>query len=173
MTHLLRRIGRAAVHRPGRLPWAIGAIAAALLAFAVLHLAARNVDAWTRTWSGEASMVVYLDEGVADDRALALVAELREIGGVRDVEYVTSVEAARRLRAALGRHGDLLEGVEDAALPASIEIVLDPGVRDVAAASAIVDRLRATQGVEDVELVGDWVEQVGTVLAALRTAAWM
>jgi cell division transport system permease protein len=167
-----RRIARAAVHRPGRLVWAIGAIAAALMAFAVLHLAARNLDAWTNTWTGEASMVVYLDEGVGDDRARALADELRDIKGVRAVEYVPSAEAARRLRASLGRHGDLLDGVDDAALPASREIVLDPGVRDVAAASPIVDRLRATDGVEDVELVGDWVEQVGTVLAALRTAAW-
>jgi len=168
----VRRVARATLHRPGRLPWAIGAIAAALLAFAVVHLAARNVDAWTARWSGDASMVVYLDDGVGDARAEAIAQQLTTVGGVRAVEYVPAAEAARRLRATLGRHGDLLEGVEDAALPGSLEIVLDRGVRDVAAASPIVERLRATEGVEDVELVGDWVEQVGTVLAALRAAAW-
>lgn len=167
-----RRVAEATIHSPRRLPWAIGAIAAALLAFAVVHLAARNVDAWTARWSGDASMVVYLDDGVDDARARDLAAQLGTVGGVRRVEYVPSAEAARRLRATLGRHEDLLDGVEDAALPASLEIVLDRGVRDVAAASPIVERLRNTEGVEDVELVGDWVEQVGTVLAALRAAAW-
>ena len=172
LAHAARRIARAALFRPGRLPWAIGAIAASLLAFAVVQLAARNVDAWTATWSGEASMVVYLDDGVGEDRARALAAELGGVGGVRAVEYVPAAEASRRLRVALGRDAALMEGVDDAALPASLEIVLDPGVRDVAAASPIVDRLRGTPGVESVELVGDWVEQVGTVLAALRAAAW-
>jgi len=172
LAHAARRLARATLHRPGRLPWAIGAIAAALLAFAVVHLAARNVDAWTATWTGEAAMVVYLDEGVGDAQARALAGELEGVGGVRAVEYVPAAEAARRLRSALGRHADLMEGIDDAALPASLEIVLEPGVRDVAAASPIVDRLRGTSGVESVELVGDWVEQVGTVLAALRAAAW-
>jgi cell division transport system permease protein len=172
LAHAARRLARATLHRPGRLPWAIGAIAAALLAFAVVHLAARNVDAWTGTWTGEAAMVVYLDEEVGDERARALADELAGVGGVRAVEYVPAAEAARRLRVALGRHADILEGVDDGALPASLEIVLEPGVRDVAAASPIVDRLRGTRGVESVELVGDWVEQVGTVLAALRAGAW-
>ncbi len=172
LAHLVRRVARASVHQPGRLPWAIGAIAASLLAFAVVHLAARNVDAWTSRWTGEASMVVYLDAGVSDARARAIADELAGTGGVRTVEYVPAAEAAQRLRAALGRHGELLDGVDDAALPASLEIVLEPGVRDVAAVSPIVEALRGTQGVEDVELVGDWVEQVGTVLAALRAAAW-
>jgi len=172
LAHLGRRLLRALSHQPRRVAWAIGAVAASLLAFALVDLAARNVDAWTGTWTGEASMVVYLDEGVADERARALADELAAIGGVRDVEYVPASEAARRLRAALGTHSDLIAGVEDTALPASLEIVLDPGVRDVAAVSPIVDRLRATAGVEDVELVGEWVEQAGAVLAAMRTAAW-
>jgi cell division transport system permease protein len=172
LAHVARRIGRAAVHQPGRLPWAIGAIAAALLAFAVVHLAARNVDAWTSTWTGEASMVVYLEDTVPEDRARALAADLAASAGVRTAEYVPPADAGHRLRGALGRHGDLLDGIDDAALPASVEVVLEPGVRDVAAASPIVDRLRATSGIADVELVGDWVEEVGAVLVALRAAAW-
>ncbi len=172
IAHIARRLGRAAVHRPGRLPWAIGAIAAALLAFAVVDLAARNIDAWTSAWTGEASMVVYLDQGVSEERGRALADGLAGADGIRAVEYVPPAEAARRLRASLGGHDELLDDVEDDALPASLEIVLAPDLRDVAAVSPIVDRLRAADGVDDVELVGDWVEQVGPVLAALRAAAW-
>jgi cell division transport system permease protein len=172
LAHVARRLGRAAVHRPGRLPWAIGAIAAALLAFAVVHLAARNVDAWTSAWTGEASMVVYLDDTVSEQRARALASDLAGAEGIRAVEYVPPAEAARRLRASLAGDDDLLAGIPDDALPASLEVVLAPDLRDVAAVSPIVDRLRAADGVTDVELVGDWVEQVGPVLAALRGAAW-
>jgi cell division transport system permease protein len=172
LTCAARRLGRAALYRPRRLAWAIGAVAAALLAFALVQLAARNVDAWAAGWRGEASMVVYLAEGVGDDAGRALAEQLAGLGGVRAVAYVPAADAARRLRVALGRHGELLDGVDDAALPASIEVVLDPGVREVAAVSAVVDRLRAADAIEDVELVGEHLEPVGAVLAALRTAAW-
>jgi cell division transport system permease protein len=172
IAHAARRLLRALLHRPARLPWAVGAIAAALLAFAVVHLAARNVDAWTARWTGEAAMVVYLQDGTTEERAGELSGALRELGGVQAVEFVPAAEAARRLRASLGRHDALLDGVEDAALPASLEVVLEPGLRDVVAISPVVERLRALGGVEDVELVGGRVEEVGAVLAALRTAAW-
>ena len=36
----------------------------------------------------------------------------------------------------------------------------------------MIDALRAADGVDDVELTGDWVDRVGAVLASLRAAAW-
>jgi cell division transport system permease protein len=158
--------------RPTLTAWSTIAVAAALLAFALVHLAARNVTAWTRSWGGGASMVVYLEAGTDEAQAQALGAELAGIDGVEHVDYVAPAAAASRLRAALGGHDELLDGVDDDALPASLEITLAPGLRDVAAAHPVVDALRGAPGVEDVEIVGPWVEQVDAVLAALDGAAW-
>src|SRR6185437_10613913 len=108
----------------------------------------------------------------APARADAIAAQLRATSGVETVEVVAPAEAARRLRTALGGKDDLLAGVDDSALPLSLEITLAPGVRDVAAASPLVDALRAADGVEDVEVSGEWIDQVGAVLASLRAAAW-
>jgi cell division transport system permease protein len=170
--HALLRTGRLLAGRPGQVAWAVGAVAAALVAFAIVHLAARNVAAWSSSWQGGSSMVVYLASGVGDEQIATLGEELRAAGGVDRVEHVPSAEAARRLRAALGPKSELLEGVDARALPASLEITLAPGVRDVAAASPIVDALRASPAVEDVELTGEWVDEVGAVLAGLRGVAW-
>jgi cell division transport system permease protein len=170
--YLLRRAGRLAVQRPRLAIWAIGAIAAALTAFAIVRIAATNVSRWTSSWRGAASMVVYFTPTATPARADEVAARLRATDGVETVELIAPAEAARRLRTALGGKDDLLAGVDDGALPLSLEITLAPGVRDVAAASPLVDALRATDGVEDVEVSGEWIDQVGAVLASLRAAAW-
>ena len=61
---------------------------------------------------------------------------------------------------ALGEHRELLAGVETGYLPASLEVQLAEGVRDVAALSPLVARLRSTAGVEEVERSYDaWAER--------------
>ncbi len=167
-----RRVGQLIARRPGRAAWAIGAVAAALTAFAVVQIAATNVMAWTATWRGGASMVVYLTPSTTDVQARAIGDALRGAAGIERVEYVAPGEAERRLRASLGGHDELLAGVDPSVLPASLEVELGAGVRDVAGASPIVEALRATPGVDEVEVAGEWVDQVGAVLAALRAAAW-
>jgi cell division transport system permease protein len=172
VAHTLRRTVRILIGRPALVAWAVGAVAAALVAVAVVHLAAQNIDAWTGSWRGGASLVVYLAPGVSDEQVAALGDELSGVVGVERVEHVPSSEAARRLRAALGNRSELLDGVDTAALPSSLEITLTQGTRDVAAASPIVDALRSSPAVEDVELTGEWVDQLGAVLAGLRGIAW-
>jgi len=172
IAYVLRRAARLALQRPRLAAWAIGAIAAALTAFAIVRIAATNVATWTSSWRGGASMIVTFTPAVTPSRADALAGRLRATPGIEAVEVVGSDEAARRLRASLGGKDDLLAGVDAAALPMSLEITLAPGVRDVAAASPLVDALRATDGVDDVEVSGEWVDQVGAVLASLRAAAW-
>jgi cell division transport system permease protein len=55
------------------------------------------------------------------------------------------------------------------ALPASIEVTLHDGIREVAAIHPVVERLRAIAGVEEVEVVDDWVAQVTGLVHAART----
>jgi len=169
--HAVRRGAVLTARRPRRALWAIGSVAAAVLAFAVVAVAAQNLAAWTATWKGGASLVVYLHPGVADDQARRLAAELEGAAGIERIELVPPAEAGRRLLSALGSRGDLLDGVDPTALPSSLEITLAPGVRDVAAASPVVDALRASALVEDVELTGEWVDEVGGLLAGLRAGA--
>src|SRR5262249_56599285 len=49
--------------------------------------------------------------------------------------------------------------------------VLRGGEGEVAAASPIVDRLKKTAGVDEVEFLGDWVDRLASLLGLLRAAA--
>jgi cell division protein FtsX len=166
----LRRTWRLLADRPRIVAWTL---AAAICALAVAGLALVIVDHiadWTaapRTRGG--SMVVYLGEGVGDATAHQLVAQLGKVAGVERAELVAPADAAKRLERALGADAALLDGVDLASLPATVEVTLAPGVRDVISMSPLLGALRANPGVEDVivEDGGDAAKSTDT-LATVR-----
>lgn len=169
----LRRTARIAVERPRAGLWTLLALTCALLAASVAAIAAISIDRWAASRPGApASLVVYLGEGVSEARAAALAGELRELRGVLGVELVPAAESARRLLAAIGGEPALLEGVDPAALPASVEVALAPGVRDVIAMSPTVRALRGAPGVAGVVVDEPAGAPGAPALDAARTLAW-
>jgi cell division protein FtsX len=168
----LRRTGRIAVERPRATIWTLLAVTAALFAVGVAGLAADHVDRWTRATHGGASMVVYLGEGVDEAHASALATELGKLPGVDHAELVAPTDSAARLQQALGADSALLDGVELASLPASVEVTLAPGMRDVIAMSPTVRALRGAQGVDDIVVEDAGSERVAGTLGTVRLVAW-
>jgi cell division transport system permease protein len=117
-------------------------------------------------------MVVYLGEGVDDATAGKLVSELRGLAGVQHAELVSPEESAKRLQQALGGDASLMEGVDVGSLPASVEITLAPGVRDVVAMSPTVRALKGAPGVEDVVLDEASEDRTSAALGTVRTIVW-
>ena len=173
----LRRTGRIATERPRAALWTTLALTCALLAVGIAAVTALTIDrvVTTETSAGtRAGLVVYLGEGISDARAHTLVDELRQLSGVDKVELVTPQESARRLVASLGSGAAMLEGVDVEALPASVEVTLAPGVRDVVAMSPIVRELRGTSGVSEVIVEDSSEEQTRAgMLGMVRAVAWI
>ena len=165
----LRRSVRIAIERPRTALWTLLALTSALFVVGAAAIAAASVDAWASDRPGaSASMVVYLDK-VPADRTTALLAELKALEGVTQVELVPAEESAKRLVASLGADAALLEGIDVESLPASIEVKLAPGVRDVVAMSPTVRAL--TSGVEVVVQNAE-ENKIAGVLATVRRIAW-
>lgn len=168
----LRRTGRIAAERPRAALWTLLALTCALFAVGVAAVAADNVDRWAQRPGRGASMVVYLGEDVEPGRADSLLGELTKLPGVERAELVPSTESARRLQLALGADDALLEGVDLASLPASVEVTLAPGVRDVVAMSPTVRALRGAPGVADVVVEDGEDDRISVALATVRVVAW-
>lgn len=149
---------------------AVGTIALSLVLVGTVQLAASNVARLASGWGADVQMTVFLEDGIAPDRALQIAAALKKLPGVDGVRSVEPKEAYQRMRRSLGARGDLLDGVEETFLPASIEVALKPGVADVIRAHPAFEKLRHTAGVEDVELMGDWVARLRAVETLLREA---
>ncbi|HET9621003.1 MAG TPA: permease-like cell division protein FtsX, partial [Kofleriaceae bacterium] len=177
----LRRSLALAVRRPALAVWTQLALTCALFLAGAAGLAADAIDHWADAHPDAGGrMVVYLGDGVAPARAIALTAELRGLRGVERAELISADESARRLGRALGADPALLDGVDVASLPASVEVTLAPGVRDVIAMSPTLRALRGAPGVADVVVpaaVPDGPagtdDPLAPVLRVARELAWL
>ena len=169
---MVTRTARVLWRRPTASAWAVLAVAAALVGVAATDLASRNVSGWARELRSQASMVVYLNDSATLADAAVLANRLDEVRGIERATVVGTEEAADRVRAALGSHDAILDGVDPTSLPISIEVTLAPGLADVAAASPLVASLRAAGSVEDVEVTRDYTAPLGEALERLRRLAW-
>ena len=168
----LRRALRFAFHDPRAGLWSMLVAVCAMIVVGVSAMAAKHVDAWTMHSGNGGSMVVYLGEGIDDVTAGTLVAELRRLPGVEHAELVAPEESAKRLQQALGADTKLMDGVDAGSLPASVEVTLAPGVRDVVAMSPTVRALRGAPGVEDVMLDEASEDRTSAALGTVRTVVW-
>ena len=169
----LRRAGAAAIARPRAAVWTTLALACALFVAAGAVVAAVAIDRWAAAHPGTgATMVVYLGDGVDDARAAALAGELAALRGVERAALVPAAESARRLTRALGADPALLDGVDLASLPASVEVRLAPGERDVVALSPTLRALRGAPGVADVVVEDGGGDPLAQALATARGIAW-
>lgn len=169
----LRRSGRIAFERPRAALWTLLALTCALFVVAVAGLAATSIDRWAEARpASSAGLVVYLGDGVTAARADQLAGELRGLAGVERVEVVTGAESARRLIRALGSDAALLAGIDPASLPASVEVALAPGVRDVVAISPTLRALRGAAGVADIVVEDRGEDRITGSLGTVRALAW-
>lgn len=168
----MRRSVRIAIERPRTALWTLLALTCALFVVGAAAIAAASVDTWASDRPGaSASMVIYLDNATPE-RAATIAGELGALQGVTSVEMVPAEESARRLVSSLGADAALLEGVDVTSLPASIEVKLAPGVRDVVMMSPTVRALAQTPNVVEVAMESAEENKISSVLATVRQIAW-
>lgn len=149
---------------------AVLTVALMLLLCGALRLFGLNAQALLDSLGRGVEMIVYLEDGATPARAAQISEVLSRLPGVAKVQEVPPQQAYDRLRKSLGDRSDLLDGIEEDLLPRSIEVSFRAGVGDILRVHPIYARLRNTEGVEDVELMTDWVRrlaQVRRLIAAL------
>lgn len=146
-------------------------VGAVLISVALLtHLGATAFAHWQGSYHRGASMVMYLQPAVDQTTATRLATDLAALEGVASAVYVSPQESESRLRQALAGSEQLLDGIDASTMPASIELVLEPGIRDVIEVSAPFRTLRASSRIENVEVSGEWADQSSTTLSIIGTA---
>jgi cell division transport system permease protein len=156
--------------RPMIAALSVGVVAVSLLLVGLAYLAERNVSRLSERWGAGVQMIVYLEEGTPENVSLEIASALGELETVQEVRFIPPDEAYEHLRHSLGEHDELLDGVEVSYLPASIEVELEEGVRDLASAHPVIERLEKTPYVEEVEFLGNWVDNLTATIARIRKA---
>ncbi|MBI5587760.1 MAG: ABC transporter permease [Deltaproteobacteria bacterium] len=128
-----------------------------------------NLNAAINSWGDRTQIVAYIKDGSeAPDRIRQAVLG---IPGVKSVEFVSKEKALKELKDELKGHEAILAGVDANPLPASVEIKVGDLYKNPGAVTAVVDRLRRMDWVEDVQFNRQWIEKVSALLGFVELAA--
>jgi len=147
---------------------AILTITVSLLVGGAFLLVSRNLLASVERWRSETRVVVYLQPETAPDALHRLAAEAARAPWAAKVDAVTAEAARRRFQESFPSLSDLVAGLGDEPLPASLEIALrDPGRRPPEL-RAWLDAWRRRPEVSMVDDDREWLRQIETVATLLR-----
>ena len=142
----------------------ITTIAFSLFAFGLFGLVALNIRTAIQRIEERVEIRAFVAEGTPADAVFAAVSDIEAFPEVGGAAYVSPEEALAKARDELGEFEDVLEA---GILPGSIEVRLKPGSSDPAVVSAVADRIRSYEFIDDVRFGEEWVEKLHRV----RTAA--
>ena len=135
-------------------------IAFSLFVVGLFGLVALNLQKSLTAIAERVEVVAYLLPGTPIEASTLALKDIEAFPEVASAVFVTEDEAMTRARRELAEIRDLYRELERNPLPASIEVRLEPGFRDVAHVEQVADRLRGFGFVEDVRYGGDWVENL-------------
>jgi cell division transport system permease protein len=147
---------------------AVSTVTVALVILAVFALVVLNVEQLTSNWSKEVQIIAYLDQippGAELDRQME---RLRQFPEVLSVDFVSRQQAYQRFRQRLGQDADLLAGVDEAFLPASLEIRMRPKFRNRQGVEQVVAKLRGDRLYSELHYGQDWLERFEAFLSLLQ-----
>lgn len=166
--YFVRRMGRNLRQTPVLCSAAIGTVTVALMIIAFFGIIVINVQQVAQQWSREIQVIAYLDRVPAMDRVDEWRTKLETMKEVERVLFVSPDEAFDRFKKRLGEDADLLEGVGDDFLPASVEIVLKNEFRHKAGVETVVASLRQIDELQDVSYEPEWLERFDTFVRLLK-----
>ena len=144
------------------------AMTAAVIAIALampsgLYLLLGNLERLSGSWDGQASLSVFLQQDITDDRAHTLAAQVRDWPEVDSVQLITPSQALEEFGQQSG-FADVLGVLEENPLP-FVLIVLPAGDSlDPAAASALRERFSKLPETALAQLDLQWVQRLAAIL---------
>lgn len=155
-------------HSPGINLLAVGTLAATLFLAGLVMLVISNVESRVRLLHDEVKVEIYLEDDISAAAVTALRREMSAIEGVADISHIDKAEALRRYRRWAAGMADLIDDLEINPLPATLEILLQPGPGVEALGQAIALQARGREGVEDVRFDLDWLRRLEALLGLAR-----
>ncbi|MDP2972559.1 MAG: permease-like cell division protein FtsX, partial [Deltaproteobacteria bacterium] len=102
----------------------IAVIGISLLIFLSFSLIAFNLTSLLKIWEEKFEVIAYLKRGTSLGEVEGLLKQIRQLDGVETVNYISPFDAMAFMESRLGRQKNVLEGIQPAILPSSIEIRL-------------------------------------------------
>lgn len=145
----------------------ITAIGLSLVILGLFGLSAHNIGSAISDVERRVEVVGYLLEDAGSEQIQIAQREMETFPEIEEVRYTSKTEALVNARRELVEFSDVYQDLEVNPLPASLHLRLRPGFRDPESVTAVAQRLRGYEFIEDVRFGEGWVEE----LFALRRMA--
>ncbi len=149
---------------------AVLTIAVVLVLIGSASLLVANMAGLLDEFGSELVLTAYLEPDLAEGAQQALADRIAEEEGVAAVALVGREEALLRFERIAGS-AELLAGLAENPLPASVEITLAPQARTKAAIDALEATLAGLPGVDELAYGQDWIEGYGRAISLVRGLA--
>lgn len=146
---------------------AVLTIGVVLVLIGSASLLVENMTGILDEYGAELQLTAYLDESLDSAELASLAERVGAAPGVESVEVVTKDEALERFERIAGS-SELLAGLEENPLPASLEIHLLPEARTAEAMTILREALDGLPGIDDLAHGQEWVEGYARALSLVR-----
>ena len=151
----------------------IGTIAIAFFLFASFLLLPLNFTSFVEAWGKKVQIILYLKDGVKQERIVQITGELQKKEGIKEARYISQRQARESFQHDLAGYGGVLEGVDEEIFPASFEITLEERYRTPERIRSLAAGLDNIKEVDEVQYGGMWLERFSLFLYTLRWGAWI
>lgn len=145
-------------------------IAVVLVLVGSAALLVENMAGLLDEFGAELQLTAYLEEGLPEAELALLAERVAAAPGVERVEVVTKAEALARFERLAGG-AELLAGLEQNPLPASLEIRLLPEARTAEGLGVLRGSLDGLPGIEELAHGQDWIEGYARAVSLVSGAA--
>ena len=150
----------------------IGVITISVLIFSAFSLIAFNLAAFLKIWEDKIEVIAYLKRKTPASEVETLSNNIRQMGGVESVKYISSSDAMAFMEARLGGQKNLLEGIQPTVLPPSLEVQLRKEYRNAIKIGEVVSQLKQFSQIEEIQYSQEWVEMFSSLVHILRITQW-
>ena len=149
---------------------AVLTIAIVLVLVGSASLLVRNMTGILDDFGAELQLTAYLEASTSEEEQRLLAERVAAAPGVDHVEVVTKKQALQRFERIAGGP-ELLVGLDENPLPASLEIHLRPEARTTEAIGILESALDGLPGIEELAQGQEWIEGYSRAVALVRTGA--
>jgi cell division transport system permease protein len=151
----------------------IAVIGISLLIFLSFSLIAFNLTSLLKIWEEKFEVIAYLKRGTSLGEVEGLLKQIRQLDGVETVNYISPFDAMAFMESRLGRQKNLLEGIQPAILPSSIEIRLKKDYWGETKIDEVISHLKRISQIEEIQYGQEWIETFSVLVHLVRLTQWI
>jgi cell division transport system permease protein len=127
-----------------------------------LHLLVDNIRVLSSSWEGNASVSLFLSDGITDEQAAAVRRQIDRRPDVAETRLIDRAQALDEFRRLSG-FGEAVDLLDENPLPAVVLVRPTPSVQGAAAFEAMANELQAYREIALAQVDLQWVERLGAI----------